>query len=1033
MFERTTQNIEDSPISNSTIIQAGGDVNIDSTLLAAITATNTTTKLLNRLISDKLAECDCCIKQLNNPAANQIINTIFTYGLQGLTPANQDLCHYYNAFFNISSNSAAVSNSCDCISDSNIVNRLLFLLNLSNGDYTNLFERYDSLPNIEQSLTLRLLSSDNQSDCIESLYQRFDAPTADSLKYYYAIIKFNQGNYDESFNLAQSAFKIESNPHYKWIMILSSTFANLQNLSTPDTNYIENLNENIEQLILFKTNHDSIVTAELPLYYITLLQALSNTNAPSIDDYYAQLPPALKGSYEIQCIMGRHHAARQNYDEACTHYEAAATIKTESFIVEQPFQNKMKLEDFSYVINHYPTYKSSYNTPTMLHQYLRSLAHHSPDLYEEKAINSIEEYSNDFVYVAAIIQSTLSPNEAIDEQIFLKIEPKLLDLLQIQNPFVFSFIPILLTHNLESLAKEIIFNFTEFSERDLSKILYPLTNYPNTIKEEIVDYLLAQDILAANVLGAKIDCCYESLKYTSALKYLKTLFSLKPSEATAQSILNLITITGTPKNISNYEPYYSYLAPTQNPAVLLEKAQAQNKLGDFNSARKLAYAALWQLANSDSAIYKQYLSVCFYQIHDEHSHTVELETATDDVAISLYCEAENSLLIVIINKEIEYCTDSNIFNALHLSKDNPLYYKLCNKKLGTAIEHQNKTYVIKEILCKHVYLFRQTLNYYVNNNPDEAFLKPITFNPDLDLKEQLLSQFPETNNEIPLDFYQFKHSPVGIPLDLLSEGNYDKYFNIVEFLLHGEEQVFFAGHNSQAININQPMLITLPTLVVMASFDLLYILNEVSSNIQIPLSLLDFIKERITDSSTSDINSPGSLSIQNGEIYIFERNTCETNYWNKIYETALQFTVLDVSDDERIALTFDNNSFESLIHRIKLHSSWLDSIVLSLRENIPIICDDLFFRRLMGNHNITTCNFTALIGSSSIDKVPEQLKTISKSNYLYCPILSIDEEDKRIIIENIFNSKIKTKFYSAFFKPIFEAIVERINHTLTPP
>lgn len=86
---------------------------------------------------------------------------------------------------------------------------------------------------------------------------------------------------------------------------------------------------------------------------------------------------------------------------------------------------------------------------------------------------------------------------------------------------------------------------------------------------------------------------------------------------------------------------------------------------------------------------------------------------------------------------------------------------------------------------------------------------------------------------------------------------------------------------------------------------------------------------------------------------------------------------------------------------------------MAKKEHATLLCDDLFFRRLATDEKIRNINFASLLWNY-VDKdcvVPIVMK-LSKTNYLYIPLICRTDEYVIELKKNIFNGKLKKKYYS---------------------
>ena len=87
-------------------------------------------------------------------------------------------------------------------------------------------------------------------------------------------------------------------------------------------------------------------------------------------------------------------------------------------------------------------------------------------------------------------------------------------------------------------------------------------------------------------------------------------------------------------------------------------------------------------------------------------------------------------------------------------------------------------------------------------------------------------------------------------------------------------------------------------------------------------------------------------------------------------------------------------------------------VILAQKEQATLICDDLFFRKIATQGKIRNINFVSLL-RHYVDEdfaVPIVME-LSKTNYLYIPLMARTDEEAVELKNNILDGKLKKKFY----------------------
>lgn len=104
---------------------------------------------------------------------------------------------------------------------------------------------------------------------------------------------------------------------------------------------------------------------------------------------------------------------------------------------------------------------------------------------------------------------------------------------------------------------------------------------------------------------------------------------------------------------------------------------------------------------------------------------------------------------------------------------------------------------------------------------------------------------------------------------------------------------------------------------------------------------------------------------------------------------------------------------EQFIAAARLHMIHLDSFVLAKKEQATLLCDDLFFRKIATYGGIRNINFVSLLRHYVDDDfVVPIVMELSKTNYLYIPLMARTDEEAIELKKNILDGEMKKKFYS---------------------
>lgn len=273
-----------------------------------------------------------------------------------------------------------------------------------------------------------------------------------------------------------------------------------------------------------------------------------------------------------------------------------------------------------------------------------------------------------------------------------------------------------------------------------------------------------------------------------------------------------------------------------------------------------------------------------------------------------------------------------------------------------------------------------------------------------------------------LDMYHFKNRSIGLPIEALISCNYDEYLELVSELLYSEDQALYSGDTIVYENYSGKYVLTLSSLAVLSQLNILDILERLSKEFVLPMSLKMFIKNQIERISDQEQISPGKLlASPTGNITFIERSPDILNKWKKIYEICESIESIEITDKERTDFKlFDKYDGEALFIKMKFDICQMDSLILAKREHAVVVIDDLFFRHISEINGICATNFAFMLYQIEKEKAAEIAMNMSKTNYITTLLIYFDIDSCKKFWNNLLNGKIKRQLYGQRFAEIFK-------------
>lgn len=562
--------------------------------------------------------------------------------------------------------------------------------------------------------------------------------------------------------------------------------------------------------------------------------------------------------------------------------------------------------------------------------------------------------------------------------------------------------------------------------------------------EKIADIFLESAVSRREFLQIKYLCAGAKEKRFSMLKYAKELFEITNEEGLARNIIAML-FERNETDFSVYAPYIGVLSNSQKPDYCMAVASAMLRLGKSEEADLYAYKVLYYLNNTeDYEIYKSYIGYYNQNLNRYHEEGKLKRVKGNSVVILEENSPEDGkkpqIITLCLDSESEFSDLSNTSLGIrHIPAGSSLYLKIQGSGMNQILKVDDVNYRIIDIYSRNDYAAKFIFE-KINAHPEKfegAVLVLAAEKPE-ELVEKIKSITDRTKQtEALLDFYHFKENETGLPIDSFIEGDYDRYIDALTMLLHSKDQAFYTGFPIYEDEENQKYIPTLSTLVLLSSMNILDVLSEIKNRLLLPMSYMDFFAERYRKAKEMCYVSPGKLVNINNQLTLIENDFSYVEIWERIIDFCGECTKIEISDEERIGFSIgDYINGEQFVAIARLHLIHLDSFILAQKEQATLLCDDLFFRKLATYGKIRNINFVSLL-RHYVDKdfVVPIVMELSKTNYLYIPLMARTDEEAVELKKNILDGKLKKKFYSkmlmaynlAWEKAVQEIFGEDVN------
>lgn len=543
--------------------------------------------------------------------------------------------------------------------------------------------------------------------------------------------------------------------------------------------------------------------------------------------------------------------------------------------------------------------------------------------------------------------------------------------------------------------------------------------------EQIADIFLEDAASRREFLQIKYLCAGAKNKKFSMLKYAKELFEITNDEYMAKSIIAILfEINETDFNA--YAPYIGVLSNSTKPEYCMAVSFAMLRLGRVEEADLCAYKALYYLNDMENYdIYRSYFGYYKQNLNRYHDE-VKLKRVKGNTVVMLEedlpKDRQNPKNIVLcLDSESEFSDLSNTSMGIrHISSGTPLYLKIQGSGLNQILKVEGTNYRITDMCSRNSYaagfIFRK-ISEYPEKFDGTVFV--LTSEKPEELMEKIKSMTDETTQtERLLNLYHFKENEIGLPIDSFIHGDYDRYIDALRMLLNEKDQAFYAGSPTYEDEENQKYVPALSTLVLLSSMNILNVLDKIKDSILLPMSYIKFFAERYNKAKEMSVVSPEQLVNVNNQLTLIKNDFFHVEIWDRIIDFCTKCRKIQISDEERIGFSIgDDINGEQFIAAARLDLIHLDSFILAKNEQATLLCDDLFFRKIASYGKIRNINSGSLL-RHYVDKdfVVPIVMQLSKTNYLYIPLMARTDEEAVELKKNILDGKLKKKFYGNMLK-----------------
>lgn len=930
----------------------------------------------------------------------------------------------------------------------------------------------------EQVCILTLLFNKGLSDSITSIYDGLSADEKKSLpeywKYYVGLSLFNAQHYKESSEILRQVY--EGN-YYEGLVkntsiIIFSYLAELQEITRNLSKGLgtkEALIEVFEQYkkIKDKGNFSEAIKRQECLVAGVELQTVLNINPEEFWDLYNNYPVQIQNDPQLLNLLGTYYEVKQDYQNVYDTYSQLDWRHEDLFLFKLMY-SRFVCADYKKIITLYEEAGDIAKSARVYGLWLCAISELYPERFEDEFKSAVLNIGDNYEDLFALTLSLRNEETKLFEAyVYPKVEQlsngiikstdnvkvgyaglliqfghgdEALNILKaIENPGIID----------DQLGMEFYKNLYYYKAWDEEKKLafeddlhQTVVANAKTVKESISDWFIENGIVKANFLTIKINCLYERGKIIETIDKSKELYDMTSDEYVAANIISLLSQRRNSSK-GDYRKYADLLQDSNNLRCLMASAVGYESIGDYEKAGFQAYKALYKLNGIDDyEVFDSYFGLHNRMMAYHNDDTYEKERIEGSVVVTLKesidvdsaGEAPDVMQICLDCEESIADYSGNGRNKSmgieHYAPKDSLYIWLSGKKIGDQVTIEGKKYNVIEILDRYFYASRYVFSKIIDSNGRSKILVKTIKTEDIDDMRRELVNFLNSEENLSaregrknlMDMYHHIGNEMGIPIESINSCDYTEYLEVIRELLFVKDQALYAGEASIYEGYEGKYVLTLPSLAVLfiMSCDNLY--DRMKDKLLIPESLKSFIREQIGKNTEIEKISPGKLITTNdGKMIMLQNDVTIVDIWRQMYEFCNTLETVEVSNEERSSFNLIKDvDSEKFFSKMKYDDCQFDAFILAKNNNLVLIMDDLFFRRLAEYSGIHTTNSMFVLYSDNSDEAYDAAEKLSKTNYILTPILYKDAKSGERFWKNLLHGKIKTVVYGQQFRLIYE-------------
>jgi len=809
--------------------------------------------------------------------------------------------------------------------------------------------------------------------------------------FFWGLSLFEKKMYVEAAAIFGTAYEKENNPIYLYYQILSKAFKIIDRksaiviISSKEEDTLKTLYNDICQQIII----DLLISAPEPVieeYWIQRISIAMHFDEKLASQDYMSIPERLKNRSNIRQIAADVFYFNNQFNDAATILSILYSETKDVRFLQKLLNSYIQSHKYDEILEFRDQIDTFDEEGIMASLLLEAFSKKHSFEETEKYANTLIGHTKHPIYIYRIWgdlyyeKGDINSAEKCYEEMINSITSE-------DHPVRLALAKQLRMKNMLGLCLICLAPYSKFNYEANKIFVYDAIKINDErflpLAENIINKHLEDKNELVYWLGCKVDLEYGRNNYNISLKYLKELYSIKPTMQVCYNMARLKMLLG----LTDLLDQANLLLSDDNPHNIMMAANCFSFMKDYKKAEYYSLKAIACYGNGfDERLYTQYIAINLSP-KPGISDSAELDEVTVDCAVLLSSESFQQWIGITSQSELFVPKCDCVFadTIFYIRNDIEVISFIGMKKGDTAV-YKGVNCIIKDVWEIKTKVLRHCLMQYTSIIKDSKFLKVIEIddtNP-LDSMLPFLAEGEIYDKEMLAD-YNFRNG-IGLPLYQIAVRKGRNIADAILFLLENNNQAFYTGEVNYAIKNKQKIILSASSIVILSLLEILEeIICRYNSHVTISKNTKKYFIDIVDKMNTEEYGVWGTLGVEDGKFsvknYSKESKRTRQEFFNKI--------ILSLNKVENYSIEISPEEQDEKSTYIKLLSlNDCENLKYAGDHNMVLVMDDLFVRKAQGiyNKDVTVINSVSLMYEIIIDDIDlllDKVELLSKGKYNY--------------------------------------------------